>query len=58
MGRSELRIDVPQRRDRLFLLNAFAILRLTILGAAGDSLRMDRQLRTRTANRRFHSLFS
>ena len=57
MGMGELRIDDPQRRDRLFLLNAFAILLLTILGAAGESLGMDRQLRTSTAKRRVHSLF-
>ena len=31
MGMSVLRIDDPQRRDRLLLLNAFAILLLTIL---------------------------
>ena len=57
MGMSVLRIDDPQRRDRLLLLNAFAILLLTILGAAGESLGMDRQLRTSTAKRRVHSLF-
>jgi len=57
MGMSELRIDDPQRRDRLLLLNAFAIVLLTILGAAGESLGMDRQLRTSTAKRRVHSLF-
>jgi hypothetical protein len=57
MGMSTLRIDDPQRRDRLFLLNAFAIMLLTLLGAAGESLGMDRQLRTSTAKRRVHSLF-
>ena len=57
MGMSALRIDDPQRRDRLLLLNAFAIMLLTILGAAGESLGMDRQLRTSTAKRRVHSLF-
>jgi Transposase DDE domain len=57
MGMSALRIDNPQRRDRLLLLNAFAILLLTILGAAGESLGMDRQLRTSTVKRRVHSLF-
>jgi hypothetical protein len=57
MGMSALRIDDPQRRDRLLLLNAFAILLLTILGAAGESIGMDRQLRTSTAKRRVHSLF-
>jgi hypothetical protein len=57
MGLSALRIDDPQRRDRLLLLNAFAILLLTILGAAGESLGMDRTLRTSTIKRRVHSLF-
>jgi hypothetical protein len=57
MGMSVLRIDDPQRRDRLLLLNAFAILLLTLLGAAGESLGMDRQLRTSTVKRRVHSLF-
>jgi hypothetical protein len=57
MGMGELRIDDPQRRDRLLLLNAFAVVLLTILGAAGESLGMDRQLRTSTTKRRVHSLF-
>jgi hypothetical protein len=57
MGMSALRINDPQRRDRLLLLNAFAILLLTLLGAAGESLGMDRQLRTSTVKRRVHSLF-
>ena len=57
MGMSQLRIEDPQRRDRLLLLNAFAILLLTLLGAAGESLGMDRQLRTSTTKRRVHSLF-
>ena len=57
MGMSALRIDDPRRRDRLLLLNAFAILLLTLLGAAGESLGMDRQLRTSTVKRRVHSLF-
>lgn len=57
MGMSELRISDPQRRDRLLLLNAIAILLLTLLGQAGESLGMDRQLRTSTAKRRVHSLF-
>ena len=57
MGMSELRIGDPQRRDRLLLLNAFAIFLLTLLGQAGESLGMDRQLRTSTTKRRVHSLF-
>jgi Transposase DDE domain len=57
MGMSALRIADPQRRDRLFLLNAFAIVLLTLLGAAGESLGMDRQLKSNTSKRRTHSLF-
>jgi hypothetical protein len=37
MGMSMLRID-DRRRDRLLLLNAFAVRLLTILGTAGESL--------------------
>jgi len=57
MGVSALGISDPQRRDRLLLLNAFAILLLTIWGAAGESLGMSRLLRTSTVKRRVHSLF-
>jgi hypothetical protein len=57
MGMGALQIARPDRRDRLFLLNAFAIHLLTMLGAAGESLGMDRHLRTSTTKRRTHSLF-
>jgi hypothetical protein len=57
MGLSVLRIADPQRRDRLLLLNAFAIVLLTLLGAAGESLGMDRHLKVNTTKRRTHSLF-
>jgi len=57
MGMSALRIADPQRRDRLLLLNAFAIVLLTLLGAAGESLGMDRHLKSNTSKRRTHSLF-
>jgi hypothetical protein len=57
MGMSALRIADPQRRDRLFLLNAFAIVLLTLLGVAGESLGMDRHLRSNASRRRTHSLF-
>jgi hypothetical protein len=39
------------------LLIAFGILLLTILGAIGESLRIDRQLRTSTAKRCVYSQF-
>jgi hypothetical protein len=49
MGMSALRINDPHRRDRLLLVNAFAILLLTLLGTAGESLGMDRHLKVNTA---------
>jgi hypothetical protein len=45
------------RRDRLWLLNAFAIMLLTLLGAAGEALGYDRYLKSNTTKRRTHSLF-
>jgi len=40
LGLCAVRIADPQRRDRLLLLNAFAAVLLTLLGAAGESLGM------------------
>ena len=57
MGLSAVRIGDPQRRDRLLLLNAFAVVLLTLLGAAGESLGMDRHLKSNTVKTRTHSLF-
>ena len=57
MGLSLLRISRPDRRDRLLLLNAFAVHLLTMLGTAGEELGMDRHLRSGTSKRRTHSLF-
>jgi Transposase DDE domain len=57
LGLSSARISDPQRRDRLLLLNAFAVVLLTLLGAAGESLGMDRHLKSNTVKSRTHSLF-
>jgi hypothetical protein len=57
MGMSASRIADPQRRDRLLLLSALAIVLLTLLGAAGESLGLDRLLKSNTSKRRTHSLF-
>jgi hypothetical protein len=57
MGLSKLRIADPQRRDRLLLLSALAVVLLTLLGAAGESLGLDRLLKSNTSKRRTHSLF-
>jgi hypothetical protein len=57
MGLSSVRIGDPYRRDRMLLLNAVAIALLTLLGAAGEALGMDRLLKSNTVKRRVHSLF-
>lgn len=57
MGLSNARIGSPRRRDRLLLISAFAIAVLTILGAAGESVGLDRLLKVNTVKRRTHSLF-
>ena len=57
MGLAAVHIADPQRRDRLLLLNAFAVVLLTLLGAAGESLGMDRHLKSNTVKTRTHSLF-
>lgn len=57
MGLSKVRIADAERRDRLLLVSAFAVVLLTLLGTAGESLGMDRQLKSNTTSRRTHSLF-
>jgi hypothetical protein len=57
MGLSSTRISEPMRRDRLLLVNAFAMALLTMLGTVGESLGMDRLLKSNTSKTRSHSLF-
>jgi hypothetical protein len=57
MGMAEIRIAEPERRDRLLLISAFAMVLLTMLGAAGESLGMNRLLKSNTSKTRTHSLF-
>ena len=57
MGMGTIHVSAPDRRDRLWLLNAFAIALLTLLGAAGEALGYDRHLKSNTSTRRTHSLF-
>jgi len=56
-GMDAIHVKSPERRDRLWLINAFAVVPLTLLGAAGEALGYDRMLKTNTAKRRVHSLF-
>ncbi len=57
MGMGTMHVKSPERRDRLWLINAFAVVLLTLLGAAGEALGYDRMLKTNTAKRRVHSWF-
>jgi hypothetical protein len=57
MGLSVTRIAERMRRDRLLLVSASATAMLTLLGAAGESLGMDRLLKANTSKTRTHSLF-
>ena len=57
IGLSATRIGEPMRRDRLLLISAFTTALLTLLGAVGESLGMDRLLKSDTSKKRTHSLF-
>jgi len=57
LGLSATHIGDPARRDRLLLLVAFAEALLTLLGAAAESLGLDRMLKGNTVKKRTHSLF-
>jgi hypothetical protein len=57
MGMAWIRVGTPERRDRLWLLNAFAVVLLTLLGAAGEALGYDQHLKSNTSKTRTHSLF-
>jgi hypothetical protein len=56
MGMSAVHVRTPDRRDRLWLINAFSVALLTLLGAAGEALGFDRMLKSNTTKRRTHSL--
>ncbi len=57
MGLSSARIGKPTRRDRPLLVSAFAMALLTLLGTVGESLGMDRLLKSNTSKTRSLSLF-
>ena len=45
------------RRDRLFLVSALAIALLTLLGAAGDAVGLERTIKANTSKSRTYSFF-
>ena len=57
LGLSATHIGTPARRDRLLLIGALAQALLTLLGAAGEALGMDRLLKANTVKKRTHSLY-
>jgi len=57
MGLSQARISSTKKRDRILLISALAVAMLTMLGAAGESVGLDRLLKVNTSKRRTHSLF-
>jgi hypothetical protein len=56
MGMGEVHVSTPDRRDRLWLIDAFTIALLTLLGTAGEALGYDCHLKSNTTKRRTHSL--
>lgn len=57
LGSRLARIRDAARRDRLCFILAAAAALLTLLGAAGEHLGLDRRLRANTVKQRTHSLF-
>lgn len=57
LGMDAIHTKSIQRRDRLFLLGALAIVLLTLLGAACERVGYDRLLKANTVKHRTHSLF-
>jgi len=57
VGSRLVRVRAAARRDRLCFILALAAALLTLLGAAGERLGLDRLLRANTVKRRTHSLF-
>jgi len=57
MGMGSIHVSTPARRNRPWLIAAFAVVLLTLLGAADEALGYDRLLKSITTKRRTHSLF-
>jgi len=57
LGALYVNIDRTDRRDRMCLVIAIAVVLLTLLGHAGEQLGLDRALRANTVKTRTHSLF-
>ena len=58
MGMGEIHTKSCDRRDRLFLVSALAIALLTLLGMAGESVGLEKNIKANTEKRRTYSLFN
>lgn len=58
MGLVHVRINDCDRRDRMLLVSAMAVVLLTLLGAASEATGLDRDLKVNTVKHRTHSLFN
>ncbi|MEJ2147757.1 MAG: hypothetical protein P8020_21780 [Acidobacteriota bacterium] len=56
LGLGDVHVSRCDRRDRLVLIAAFAIVLMTLLGAAGESVKMDWMLKASTTKKRTLSL--
>jgi hypothetical protein len=56
-GLRTIPVNSPEPRDRLWLINALAVVLSTLHGAAGEACSFDRTLKTTTLKRRVHLLF-
>lgn len=52
LGLGAVRIGNPARRDRLLLLRAFAVVLMTLLGAAGEDVGIDKYLKASSTKKR------
>jgi hypothetical protein len=57
MGMKKVRTKSTERRDRLFLISALAISLLVLLGAAGESVGLERKIKANTVKTRSYSLW-
>lgn len=52
LGLAAVRVKQPERRDRLLLLRAFAVVLMTLLGAAGEDVGIDKYLKASSTKKR------
>ena len=57
MGMAHMHTRSAERRDRLFLVSALAVALLTLLGAAGDAVGLERTIKANTSKSRTYSFF-